>query len=345
LKLKSPKSLNDRWLRIIGVPIFALLATVVFYSDQWLDGSSSFTKCYLVSLSNTFIFWQGNRQIVIFFRRVFPSIKETLKRVFYQLFSSTIFSLGISFLISYIFDLKLFWGYHYATNDYLYNGFVVLIFVYTAIAIYELTYYFSEWQESIKETEKLKKAQLQSQYDTLKSQISPHFLFNSLNTLSSLIEEDPKKGVEFVDQLSKVYRYLLQSNEKGLTTLREELEFLNAYFFLLKKRFDDGISLNIEINEQQQNLLIPPLTLQILVENAVKHNIVSIHKPLLISLSINNQNMVTVENNFQKKTVNVASMGMGLANISAKYRLLNDQEIEVQSNDDFFKVSVPLLNI
>ncbi len=344
MKLKSSNSLNDRWLRIIGVPVFALIATVIFYSDQWLDGSSTFTKCYLVALSDTFIFWQGNRQIVIFFRRVFPSIRETLKRVFYQLFSSTIFSLGVSLLVSYIYDIKLFWGYRYSTNDYLYNGFVVLIFVYIALAIYELTYYFSEWKKSIKETEKLKKAQLQSQYDTLKSQISPHFLFNSLNTLSSLIEEDPKKGVEFVDQLSKVYRYLLQSNEKSLTTLKEELEFLNAYFFLLKKRFDEGIALRIDIDDHHQNLLIPPLTLQILVENAVKHNIVSIHKPLLISLEINDQNMISVENNFQKKTTNVTSIGMGLANISAKYRLINNQKIEVQSNDEFFRVSVPLIN-
>ncbi len=335
--------LKDRWLRIIAVPLFSILSTIIFYSDEWLIHNQSFAKCFGSSFLNTLVLWHLNRYIVILLRNYFPSIKQTFSRVWRQLIFSTLLSIIGSLLITKFYDSIHFWGNKVSMNDYIYNVVVVLFFVYIAITIYELNFYFREWQNSVSETEKLKKANLQSQFDALKNQVSPHFLFNSLNTLSALIEDNPVKAIKFVNQLSVVYRYLLQSNEKELSTLNEELAFLNAYFFLLKTRFEDGISMIIDIDEKFKHFLIPPLTLQILVENSVKHNIVSVSKPLLITITTGGDNLLIVKNNFQKKTMLVTSIGLGLANIAAKYKLLNKPGIDIIENPDDFIVTIPLL--
>ena len=164
-----------------------------------------------------------------------------------------------------------------------------------------------------------------------------------MNTLSSLIEEDQTQAVQFVNELSRVYRYLLQSNDKELTTIKDEISFLNAYFFLLKTRFGEAIQMEINIAEDFMSYLIPPLTLQILVENAVKHNIVSLSKPLLIEVNFEESDQLSVSNNIQKKIVHVASNGLGLANISAKFKLLNQPEIIIDTNNNKFKVTLSLL--
>ncbi|CAN5622064.1 hypothetical protein BH11BAC2_BH11BAC2_14520 [soil metagenome] len=337
--------LNDRWLRIIGVPLFALVGTVIFYSDQWLSGKYSFSYCYLGAFIQTTIVWYVNRLVLIRLRQRFPTIRKTGARVWRQFIVSTILSVLISIIMSYYIDIREVWGQHLDWRDYIYNILVILIFVYLASGIYEITFYFGEWQRSVTEAEELKKANLQSQFDSLKSQVNPHFLFNSLNTLSSLIEEQPDQAVKFVNQLSIVYRYLLQSNEKELITLKEELDFLHAYFFLLKTRFAEGIILKIDIPDTYLNFLIPPLTLQILMENAVKHNVVAVSKPLFVALKVAGDNRLLFSNNYQKKTVHVVSNGMGLANIAAKYKLMNQPGIHIDETPQYFSISLPLLNI
>ena len=150
-------------------------------------------------------------------------------------------------------------------------------------------------------------------------------------------------AVKFVNQLSKVYRYLLQSNDKELTSLKDEIDFLDSYIFLLKTRFGEGFTVNMQISDEMLTTLIPPLTLQILVENAVKHNVVSIHKPLNISIASLESGTIAVVNNLQKKTINVASTGTGLANIVAKYRLLNKPPIRIEEGSNEFSVTLPII--
>jgi sensor histidine kinase YesM len=338
------KKSAERWFIIIGIPLVAFIAAVVFYSDEWISSRNKFGICFLSSLLNTTIFWVVNLYINTALKGHFGSIRETRKRIFLQLLLSTIASVGLSLIITYYFDRTGIWQRSLTSRDYIYNIIVVLFFVYFTLGIYEMIFYFSKWQQTVVEAEELKKANLQSQFDSLRNQVSPHFLFNSLNTLSSLIEEDSQSAVLFVNQLSRVYRYLLQSNEKELTTLREELDFLDAYFFLLKTRFGDGISLDIRILPDSYQSLIPPLTLQILVENAVKHNVVSASKPLKISIYNTEPTTLTITNNFQKKTVHVTSNGMGLANIAAKFKLLNQPEINIQESETAFIVSLPLIH-
>lgn len=336
-------SLNDGWLRLFGIPLVALISTLFFYAEHWLNQQYTFGYTYLVSLSTAALIWTINRRILILFRRRFPEIEDTNKRISLQLITSLIVSAFAAVLISIFYDLTRFWGSPLVWQDYLYNVFVISIFVFLVSGIYEGSFYFARWRVSTKEAEALKKENLQSQLESLKNQVSPHFLFNSLNTLSSLIEENKEQAILFVDQLSKVYRYLLQSNEKELTTVQEEVNFLEAYFFLLKTRFSDGLSMELQLPDPVLQSLIPPLTLQMLVENAVKHNVVSISRPLNITISAKDDSSLCVKNNLQKKTLNVVSTGLGLANISAKYKLLNKPAILIEDGNGCFSVTLPLI--
>lgn len=334
--------MSDRWLRILGTPLFALVATLFFYSDFWLPDNVLFWEIFLVALFNTIIYWEANRHIMLVFRRRFPAISQTATRIFRQFGVSTVISLALCILLSFVEDITGLWKRPLVWQDYLYNCFVMLLFVYFGTGLYESLYYFRKWRQMFRETEQLKKANLQSQFDSLKNQVNPHFLFNSLNTLSSLIEENPREAIRFVDHLSKVYRYLLQNNEKELIPLREELDFLQTYFFLLKVRFGEGISMTNEIPAAYNDYLIPPLTLQILVENAVKHNVVSPARPLHIQLLMKD-NALCVVNNRQVKTIPVPSNGMGLTNIAAKYKLLNQPEMIIMPEEKQFSVQIPLI--
>lgn len=342
-KLIVSSKLRDGWLLLIGIPIVAFILTFLFYSSEWLTYGNSFAYCYFTKLTTTTIIWYINREILLYFRRRFPSIEFVFKRIFLQITASLFVTTLISILTTEFYSITNYWNRTIVWQDTVYNLVISYVFVLIISGVYEAVYYFAHWRLSVKEAEELKKANLQSQFESLKSQVSPHFLFNSLNTLSSLIEENPDMAVRFVNQLSKVYRYLLQSNDKELTSLKDEIDFLEAYIFLLKTRFGEGFTLKMEVSEELLNTFIPPLTLQILVENAVKHNVVSIHKPLNIVLASRETGTISVVNNLQKKTINVASTGMGLANIVAKYRLLNKPAIRIEENKSEFVVTLPII--
>jgi LytS/YehU family sensor histidine kinase len=169
-------------------------------------------------------------------------------------------------------------------------------------------------------------------------------LFNSLNTLTGLVEQDSKQAVRFIAELSKVYRYLLQSNEKEVIGLQQELEFTEAYFFLLQTRFGNSLSIDVQVPELlRQQYGLPPLTLQMLVENAVKHNQVSSSKPLQVRIWNEGTQWLLVQNNLQPKRHQPASSGMGLTNIATKYQLLNQPQVMVQNDAQHFVIKVPLI--
>jgi hypothetical protein len=182
------------------------------------------------------------------------------------------------------------------------------------------------------------------QMRALQAQLSPHFLFNSLNSLSSLIADEPTKAERFVDELSNVYRYLLQATDQELIPLAAEIKFINSYYHLLKTRYDQGINLEINIDDSDKTCLIPPLTLQLLIENAVKHNIVSASNPLVIQIFTDNDGFLIVRNNLQRKRVNrLMSTKKGLQNIKLKFQLLNQPAIYISEADKLFNVAVPLI--
>jgi two-component system LytT family sensor kinase len=193
------------------------------------------------------------------------------------------------------------------------------------------------------ELERTKSDNLGAQYELLKQQVNPHFLFNSLNTLKYMVESGDAHTVDFILKLSDFYRFTLESRKQDLIRLAEELEILNAYVFLLKARFEEGIDLSIEIGQQHYQSMIPPFTLQLLVENCIKHNIVSLERPLQIRLSSEND-FIVVENQVQLKRTPEASMGMGLENINQRYIHLLNKKIEIQATETLFKIKLPIIH-
>lgn len=206
-----------------------------------------------------------------------------------------------------------------------------------------LLYQSSQNQQVGIELERIKADTLGAQYELLKQQVNPHFLFNSLNTLKYMVESNDKHSVDFILKLSDFYRFTLESRKKDLITLAEELEILKAYVFLLKARFEDGIDLSIEIDKEHNRSFIPPFTLQLLIENCIKHNIVSLERPLQIRLYSEKDSLV-VENRLQLKRTPQASTGLGLENINQRYTHLFNKTIEIQSRETLFTIKLPIIH-
>jgi PAS domain S-box-containing protein len=203
-------------------------------------------------------------------------------------------------------------------------------------------------QSSLKLTEahtqliRLQKENLQSQFEVLRQQVNPHFLFNSLNVLTSLIKLEPDLAEQFTEHLSKVYRYVLENKDNDLVSLQTELDFLDAYIFLLNIRFMDKIVVKVDIGEQKRECQILPLALQLLIENAIKHNAMSKKNPLKIDIFIDDENVLHVENNLQERESHMVSTGVGLKNIAHRYHLLEMTEPEFIKTETKFIARVPL---
>jgi LytS/YehU family sensor histidine kinase len=189
---------------------------------------------------------------------------------------------------------------------------------------------------------RLQKENLQSQFEVLRQQVNPHFLFNSLNVLTSLIKLEPDLAEQFTEHLSKVYRYVLENKDNDLVSLQTELDFLDAYIFLLNIRFMDKIVVKVDIGEQKRECQILPLALQLLIENAIKHNAMSKRNPLKIEIFIDSENVLHVENNLQERESHMASTGVGLRNIAHRYHLLEMPEPEFIKTETRFIARVPL---
>jgi len=199
-----------------------------------------------------------------------------------------------------------------------------------------------EWRDSLAQAEKYKKESAEFEFEMLQAQINPHFLFNSLNTLSSLVYEDADRSAEFIRKLSDVYRHVLESRQKDVILIEEELAFIRSYVFLLEIRFDKKLRVELDIEKDLMDKKIAPLSLQLLIENAVKHNVVSDKKPLLIRI-FNDTNYLLVKNPLQLKSVKEKSNGMGLKNISSRYRALCGKDVIINTENDTFTVKLPII--
>lgn len=336
--------LKDRWFRLIGIPLIAFMSHVIFFNENHgvADEAYSGWQVYLISVVEAIILWEGNRLVLIYFRKKYPELSQSKQRIISQFAGCLLVTILIRYVNVWFYDQTLFWGYIFPPEGYLYSIFVGLLYVVIVAGIYEGLYYFQKWKQLFSETEALKRENLQTQLDSLKAQINPHFLFNNLSSISSLIMEDQEKAVTYVNELSSVYRYLLQANENELITIERELNFVKDYFHLLETRFGNGIQLSITINDKYLNWLLPPLTLQLLVENAVKHNTVLPQNPLAIKIYTEDENIVVV-NNLQKKTSHIPSNKLGLKTIRSKYELLKKEPIQIEETPEYFKVILPLI--
>jgi len=337
------EKLNDKWLRLAGVPLVAILGNFIFYLPENTLNDIAVWKGLLFSLIECVLFWEVSRLGIILARKRYPHLKETRFRILYVALWYMVSTVLMRVGITYLYDITLFWGYPMTLRSYWINVLVPFTFTVPIAAIYEAKYLYRQWWATYYEAEQLKKENLQSQLDSLKAQINPHFLFNSLSTLSSLVSEDPKRAEKFIEELSSVYRYLLQTNELPLTTLENELKFIDAYFHLLQTRFGKGIEVQIDVDEAYHSFQLPPLTLQLLLENAVKHNSLSPAKPLQIRIFTDEVNNLFVLNTRRKKNNVVPSSQTGLKNIARKYQLMKQPDVVVKQTDDCFQVMIPLI--
>lgn len=357
---------NDFWIRLVGI---ALLTALALSSDDIYQQAITGRVLVklLLTLTTIIITWHLNRAIIIAYqtRAAFAkngSIRWLLiflsctvattvagwlmKAAEYSLIHGTLrglvsqmdsISLTLNQTTLQLSTNGLDW-LHGLLNALFYIG-VYRIFFFLA----DSSMYRQRLAQVEQEKEQLRISNLQSQLEVLKQQVNPHFLFNALNSLSALIAEDPKQAEAFVDKLSGVYRYVLRANEQPLTTLGAELQFLDAYYHLLKTRYGDGLFLSVTVDAAHQASQLPPLTLQLLVENAVKHNVVSSKRPLHIHIASPSQPELLVSNTLQRKQSRVLSNGVGLSNILAKYQLLDLPAPVVTQTQDAFIVRLPLL--
>lgn len=231
------------------------------------------------------------------------------------------------------------------SRDILIASFFIQMFIVASITLAIFGYYFViRWREAQLHTAELEKEKARVQYDNLKNQLNPHFLFNSLTSLNSLIFENPQLASDFLQQLSKVYRYVLENKERNLVSVETEINFVKHYVQLLKTRFEEGFDVKFEIEEPAKQKAIVPVTLQILIENAMKHNVIQKDSPLIISITAQN-GFLLAENNFQKKNVVDSSNGLGLENLRNLYRYLSEREVIIEQTEKSFTVKIPLLEL
>jgi len=293
-----------------------------------------------VLVGGTFMF--GLTFIITTLDRKIPWLQFPFKRLIVQFVVTVLFSFIV--IILAILMTGIFWhqemtfDYFFETGSFMTK--VALIFVFGGSLISNTILFFKNWKESAVQQEKLKREQLALQYETLKSQVSPHFLFNTLNSLTSLISTNPEKAIDFVKKLSDVYRYVLDQKDHELVDLTSELKFVESYVFLQKIRFDSN--LEVQINVTPQNVKVIPLSVQMLVENAIKHNEISDRRPLQIKIFSTDDNYLIVENQLQKKPA-AESSGTGIQNIRERYEFFTSKKVTIFENMEKYLVSIPLL--
>lgn len=335
---------NDRWLILIGLPIASILISILLFSDVYIEEGFGFLAvCIGMSFVHTAIFWFSLRWVHWKSKIRFPKFEQIGQRIviFFIAFLVVYFVLNEG--LKMIFDQMTDEPDKNDPNPILtfFSSFLMSTLL---IVTYEAISFYIQLQKAIVEKTELERQNIESQLEGLRNQVNPHFLFNSLNTLAYLIPEDSDKALRFLQKLSYVYRYVLESREARIIPLSKELDFLDAYIYLLKERFGDNLLVEIQCAETPQNVAIVPLSLQMLFENAIKHNIISVEKPLTISVFCENDHLI-IRNNLQKKNQVMDSTGVGINNIRNRYAILTDQPVQIIPSQHFFTVALPVLKI
>jgi len=324
-------------------PFTIILNSIIFgkrYFTEWQVFAIASVIAFLF-LCLSFVFYGG---VAVAFRNRFPKDDEFAKRTLIIVALFIIMTGLLILLLFTMFESISALNFTFREGSFIgaYSATVILNIFLTIL--HEAVAKFASYKATLIETEALKKEYMQSQLLGLKSQVNPHFLFNGLNSLSSLISEDPDKAEQFLDEMSKVYRYLLRNDEEQLVELDTELRFIASYYYLLRVRYGDGIVLTTDVNDAQRNLMIPPLTLQILFENAFNLNSISKDQPLRISIRSLDGGWLEIKNNIQAKLGSEAQGNMeGLDNIINKFRLLCQQTVRIEDSTTHHVVRLPLI--
>jgi sensor histidine kinase YesM len=329
---------------IIAFVIFMVLIGIRFIAGR----SIAFDYTMLTNFGYTMLYgvvlYLVNAAVFIHLDNVFKNDRFTPKRIAIGFLLSFIVTLFVIFLLRAFEDViiegrsfSMFFKRETMAN-YLVASVITLI---VTLAIHAF-YFYKAYNENRFKEQKVIAGTASAKFESLKNQIDPHFLFNSLNVLSSLIEENPDNAQRFTTSLSKIYRYVLEQKDKELVSVEEELQFAKTYMNLLKMRFENSISYELPTNFDNPEAKVVPLSLQLLLENTIKHNVVSEQKPLHIKIYIEN-NYLIIENNLQIKEVLQDRKGVGLQNIVNRYALISERKVLVEESQSAFKVKIPIL--
>jgi two-component system LytT family sensor kinase len=329
--------------RIATTQIILFVISVTAYFIRWLSGQFSaqlnlilFIVLFIVlSISWELIRWVHHRLNVIF-----PFEKNLTARISIQMAIGGILALTIRFLI-----YKFGEPYLPEKLDSLFLASTWAIYTMGVAGlntIFFIKYFISRWKDSLVQAQRLEKEKSQVQFDNLKNQLNPHFLFNALTSLNTLITENPTLASQFLQQMSKVYRYVLQNRDKNFVSLQTELDFIGHYVFLAETRFADALKIKFTIDDSAKDKAIVPVTLQILIENSMKHNIIELQRPLTIEIFTSGDYLV-VSNNLQQRKIVETSNKMGLENLKSLYSFLTDRPVIIAQDLKCFSVKVPLI--
>ena len=337
--------INDIAFRVILVPAFGIIIPLVSGMINTFNFSNWQIKLsFLYTIGIAAVVWQGNRYLHFSMRSYFDWHNKPIQKVLILLFSIAFYTIPISILLL-VGWYNFFAGGAVNWNVVWNSTFIILIAVIFITHVYETVFLVKETESEMLKNEQLERTRAEAELEALKNQIDPHFIFNSLNTLSHLIEAKPRKAKLFNDNLADVYRYILQNKARSLVLLKEEMIFLENYFSLLKIRFEKAVELRIMVSdEEMDHYLIPPISLQILVENAIKHNEFSEMIPLHISIELVNEQLI-IHNPVRKKNLRKPSSRIGLQNLQERYRLTTSKEIVIKEEEKEFIVILPVLRI
>ena len=329
---------------VIGVLVFIGLAIIRYFNGVTIKNTSDWIELFVYNQVYATVFYMANFFFFMYmlkrFKETFFKIK-TLVRVIFGVLGVTLICVTFLRVIQEVYlggeSIKEFIAGEKAEYYY-----VVLTISILISSVFLIIYYYRHTQERKVKEQKIIAGTASAKFDALKNQLDPHFLFNSLNVLTSLIEENPDAATKFTTSLSKVYRYVLEQKNKDLVSIEEELKFAKLYMSLIKMRFEDSIVFTIPEKLSNPEAKVVPLSLQLVLENAVKHNIVTPTKKLHISILEENESLV-VTNNLQAKQVISSSTGVGLHNIKERYYLLTDRPVKINKTEKDFSIAIPLL--
>lgn len=321
---------------IIAVLTYTFTALIVDPSQFMQHLSITYLLAYSIL---AIIVVEGNRWIAQFLDKRIYWYDQPVKRLAIQSVLTLIWVslvLGVPTYLYIIFNLQL---------EYDYLLFLILAVTFGSILLISIHIgrnFFFNWQYSLIQNERLKQEKIQHDYEMLQNQLNPHFLFNNLNVLIAQIRTDQDKAVLFVEHFSEIYRYVLQNKNTKLVSLKDELEFLDSYRYLLQIRFGKNLIVNVDVPHNYLSYKLPPLTLQILMENAVKHNVISDQSPLHIDINAKEQFLI-IRNNLRPKKGVQTSTHLGLTTIKERYAYFTEQPVKIEEKSNYFIVTVPLL--
>ncbi|SFR31276.1 Histidine kinase [Robiginitalea myxolifaciens] len=329
---------------LIGILLFLMFQAVYYFTGVEISLDSGFWRDFLFHMIFSWIIYMSNAVFIAYvLRRFGPAIFKWRNLALCILGNALVSLVAIFVSRALIFSVIL--GVEFDVflsgerANYYSNSLIIAIVI--SVVFYAI-YYYKNRQETRVKQQKIIARSATARFDALKNQLDPHFLFNSLNVLTSLIDEDPSQATRFTTSLSKVYRYVLEQKNKELVPIEEEYAFARTYVRLLKMRFEDSIIFEIPEESATPDAKIVPLSLQLLLENAVKHNVVTSGRPLTIKVE-ERDGKVLVSNNLQEKEVVKKSSGVGLENIRQRYALLSERQVEIRKTRDTFEVALPML--